>query len=101
MPESRIRHYAFTCNNPKVTLQEISDRARAGGAQCFAGQLERGESGTPHYQCHVSFKEAKSHARVMKMFQPDGHNIQPARDPGASYLYCLKDDDTVVKGADA
>lgn len=45
----RARHWILTWNNPKISLEELAAQARDAGVSAFAGQLEAGESGTPHF----------------------------------------------------
>ena len=72
------RNYVLTINNPEITLSELLDVFRRNGAIKAIAQLEKGENGTPHFQCFIGFKEARKFGGVKKAF-PTAH-IEPARD---------------------
>jgi len=77
--------YSVVINNPTDTDREQIESARALGWR-VVGQLEKGESGTPHYQlaitAPVDWKHMKSHFKRA--------NIQEAEDPEALEKYCQK-----------
>lgn len=80
-------------NNPDCSLNDLKSRAEKAGATSFRGQPERGESGTFHYQFFVAFKAAKTVLKVTKLF-PKCH-IEAARNGGAAWDYCGKEDSRV------
>jgi len=83
--------YSVVINNPTDTDRLQIDAARALGWR-VVGQLEEGESGTPHYQlaitAPVDWKHMKSHFKRA--------NIQEAEDPEALEKYCTKKKTRVV-----
>jgi len=83
--------YSVVINNPTDTDREQIESARALGWR-VVGQLEKGESGTPHYQlaitAPVEWKTMKSHFTRA--------NIQEAEDPEALEKYCQKKKTRVV-----
>ena len=48
--------------------------------------MEKGENGTPHFQCFIGFKEARKFGGVSKAF-PTAH-IEIARDAYNAWQYC-------------
>lgn len=58
MPVQRSRSFCFTYNNPTHSGDAFRDALIAlPHVRYFVFQLERGESGTPHYQGYIEFKE--------------------------------------------
>lgn len=88
-------YFLLTWNNPKINLDELSDFVKSHGCTSFAGQLEKGESGTPHYQFLVRFPTKRSLKSVRDRF-PKCH-VEPAKNSFKSYEYCTKLD-TRVEG---
>lgn len=84
----RSRHFAFTCNNYTDWDQEYI--ASLDYKHAVIGR-EVGENGTPHLQGHISFKEKKSLAAVIKLLE--GCHVSVARNAAASIEYCKKDED--------
>lgn len=94
---TRSRHWSVTINNPTITLDEYRSLCeQALGASALRAQLERGESGTPHIQSHISFKDAKTFATLKKRLPPGAH-IETSIAPVESWAYCGKED-TRVEG---
>lgn len=51
----RSRDYVFTINNPHdKVLEDWRDKAK--GIEYVCWQLEKGESGTPHFQGYIRFR---------------------------------------------
>lgn len=92
---TKSQHYVLTWNNPDITLHELQDQVRAAGADCFQGQLEKGEEGTPHFQFYIRYASKRHFTAVSKQF-PKCH-IETAKNPNASYDYCGKED-TRIEG---
>lgn len=87
------RWWIFTLNNPEVTPEELWQRAHAFHASFLAGQLERGESGTLHFQ-FVTFSKEKVRFSAVKKAFPQAH-FEPCKDPDKAVLYCTKEDTRV------
>lgn len=64
-------------------------------ARYVCGQLEKGESGTPHIQFYVNFHNPQRFS-ALKRFDPKVH-WEPVKSAKASQKYCLKED-TRVEG---
>lgn len=94
-PTGRGHTLVFTWNNPTISLKELEDQARHAGAECFTGQLEKGEEGTPHFQFYLRFPNKRHFKAVAKLF-PKCH-VETAKNPVKSYEYCCKDD-TRIEG---
>lgn len=80
----------LTINNPRVDIHQWLERARAVGASSARCQSERGESGTLHLQCFISWSSQKAFGAVKKVW-PDAH-IEKARNAFHSWQYCGKHD---------
>lgn len=93
MPRSeRARSFCLTWNNPgddaETLLRSTLDR---NASYAIVGR-EIGEEGTPHLQCYVQFKNARSFASVKASF-PKCH-IEKAMGSGVqNFEYCSKDGD--------
>jgi hypothetical protein len=66
---------------------------RRDGAVAAIAQLERGESGTPHFQCFVRYKANRKFTAMAKKF-PKAH-IEIARNAYKSWKYCEKEETRV------
>ena len=56
------RNWLFTWNNPpeELTSERLLNLMRMNGAECGAGQKERGEKeGTEHYQFFIRYRNAR------------------------------------------
>lgn len=87
-PHKQFRRWAFTVNNPASgagpeLIKKLKTTARR---WCF--QLEVGESGTPHFQGRISFKQPKRATEVGKLVH--GH-ASIEHDEAASDFYALKE----------
>ena len=88
MSSARASLWSVTINNPVPADEECIAVARQRGWK-VEGQLERGESGTPHYQLSVRSPQVRFSA-VKKMF-PRAH-IEVARNAIALKQYVNKED---------
>lgn len=85
----RGRNWCFTLNN--YTPEEIKNIQKIDADHVF--QEEKGESGTPHLQGVVMFKNARTFKQV-KMLIPRAH-IEPTKNKISSIKYCSKPDTRV------
>lgn len=85
--ESRSRNWAFTLNN--YTELEIDAITRFSKCK-YLFQEETGESGTPHLQGTLQFKDAKTLSKLKKLL-PRAH-LEICQDLKASLRYCCKED---------
>jgi len=85
------RNYVFTQNNYESTkmVDEIECK------YCIYGK-EVGESGTPHLQGFISFKDAKTKTAVIKLMP--GCHIDIAKTIHEAIEYCKKDGDFTERG---
>jgi hypothetical protein len=86
-------NWTFTLNNPELDELGMIEALIEGGAKEYVFQLEKGESGTPHYQGFVSMV-ARQRATAMKKILPRAHWEQ-AKNPGAARNYCRKEESRV------
>ena len=87
------KYYIGTLNNPNVTVDEFSQFCkRVLSASSFAGQLEKGESGTPHIQFLIGFDTQKRLTAVRKRFDQWHPHLEIAGNAFKSYEYCTKVD---------
>jgi len=84
----RATSWSITINNPNPSDEEAINLARQKGWK-VEGQLEKGESGTPHYQLFVKTPQTRWNA-ITKAF-PRAH-VEVARNPDALQAYVQKDD---------
>jgi len=98
MGSAKARHWAFTLNNHTVheeaALPDASDKVR----YLIYGR-EVGETGTPHLQGHVQFRDQQRAAAVKRLLGTDRVHIEVARSPLASVEYCKKSGDFTEKGS--
>lgn len=85
---TRACRWSVTINNPKESDEECINVARQKGWK-VEGQLERGASGTPHYQLMVSTPQVRVSA-VKRAF-PRAH-IEVARNAAALKQYVHKEE---------
>lgn len=88
---TRGKNFTGTMNNPKVTLEEFMSILKA-VPNCTAArcQLEKGESGTPHFQWMVSLsKTARLDSLIKKL---KGCHVEAAKNAMAAWNYCGKAD---------
>lgn len=90
---TKSRNYCLTINNPKETLEEISERGKKHGLLTFNGQLEKGAEGTPHYQIFMAFPNPISFNTIRKLYSTA--HIEPAKNALRAYEYCSKPDSRV------
>lgn len=95
MPPSRFRNWVFTLNNPVFPLD--NPRVWAIGVQYCVWQLESGESGTPHIQGYLVYKNKKS-LNQLKALHRRVHWEQRRGSHDEAKEYCLKDDGRIAEG---
>lgn len=83
---SRSRNYCFTLNN--YSEEDVKMIPTLGADYIF--QEETGESGTPHLQGILMFKNAVSFSKLKKML-PTAH-LEVSKNKIASMRYCSKND---------
>lgn len=88
MDTIRASAWSLTINNPTATDEEEINLARQKGWK-VEGQLERGTSGTAHYQLLV--KTPQTRLSTLKKHFKRGH-IEPARNVAALERYVKKED---------
>lgn len=88
---SRSRAFCFTTNNYVDTQFEDAIDC----SYIIYGK-EIGESGTPHLQGYVYFKNAKSLSAVIKLMKP--RHVEKALTMDEAIEYCKKDGDFVERG---
>lgn len=81
------KSFILTINNPNVE-EELSALRRH--CKYFIGQLERGESGTPHLQILYQHPTKVRPTAIKKLFERA--HIEIARDPRACIKYCSKEE---------
>lgn len=97
MAAVRSRNWCVTHNNYAVA--DISRLQGLDDVRYSVIGKEVGESGTPHLQITLVYKNAKTFAAVKKQLSLLGSpHIEPCVDLPASILYCQKDGDFVESG---
>lgn len=92
----RSRNFTGTYNNPPIQGEEFLAVLKAlPGCVAATLQLEKGASGTPHFQWFVSIKDAKTPQSIAKKLK--GCHVDIARNSFAAWNYCQKED-TRVEG---
>lgn len=103
MPQSKLRNFVFTWNNPSIpegaSLAQIKDlihrRFPENSVQYWVAQLERGENGTLHFQGYCELARRRSFAVVRQFFGGQAH-IEPRRGSQLEAIaYCQKEDSRV------
>lgn len=89
MNNERATCWSVTINNPVKSDEENINLARQKSGWKVYGQLEKGESGTPHYQLMVTTPQVRF-AAIKKAF-PRSH-IEIARDRTALSKYVQKEE---------
>lgn len=89
MNNERATCWSVTINNPIKSDEENINLARQKSGWKVYGQLEKGESGTPHYQLMVTTPQVRF-AAIKKAF-PRSH-IEVARDRTALSKYVQKEE---------
>lgn len=91
---SPAKHWCFTINNPEGGLPIPTSLVEK--VQYLVCQLERGESGTEHYQGYVQLKD-KARMSLLKGYWPTAHLEVARGSPAQCRNYCTKED-TRVEG---
>lgn len=90
-PPQRKRHWCFTVNNyTNDDIAQIHKEKELLSCKSYCFQEEKGESGTPHLQGVISYKNAKT-LSMMRKILPKAH-WEVCRNVVASYAYCSKKD---------
>lgn len=90
--DSKIRSRIWLCtlNNPLESLKDLYDLFKP---QYMCGQLEKGESGTLHFQFYLHFKQSVWFTTLKKLHSKV-HFCNVKKDNGAD-TYCMKEDSRV------
>lgn len=97
---SGARHWCFTLNNyTEEDVESYSTIGREGVSHDYLifGR-EKGQSGTPHLQCFVSFKGKKKMSQVKSIFGDRIHCEVAKGSPAQNKEYCEKEGDSVEFG---
>lgn len=96
MPPARCRYWCATLNNPDLTSDEFSEKVQAcSHFKYCVFQLERGESGTPHFQVYVEFTKPKR-MQFLKRQICNGLHLEPRRGTAEQARdYCRKPDSRI------
>lgn len=89
-----ISRWCFTLNNPDVGGEEFLERVVA-SLPCLrycVFQLERGESGTPHFQGYIELKRSQR-LSYMRRLSSLAHYEEAKGNGDQNEKYCTKDDD--------
>lgn len=89
---SKSSNFTLTVNNPHMSIDEFFLGLKQDSVYARV-QLERGESGTPHFQACVGYKSQRQLKAMIKRFP--GAHIEIARNAMASWNYCGKSDSRV------
>lgn len=87
-----FKNYVFTINNP--TTPVVFD---ATSHNCLIYQLERGESGTPHYQGYIEFVRRVSFTTAKESLGQNAH-IEPRRGTRIQAIAYARKEDTRIEG---
>lgn len=93
MAQKKIRNFCFTVNN--WNEDDIETIKNIDSKYLIIGK-EVGESGTPHLQCYVMFKNARSIKRMIKVLP--GHVEISKGSPLQNFEYCSKEGDFIEIG---
>ena len=90
-PRAEARSWCFTLNNPKITADELVALLEPLEVRYLVFQLEVGDSGTPHFQGYVVFKNKKRLSPLTKAILPSSAHWSVAK-AGATKNrdYCTK-----------
>lgn len=93
---NRVRRYCFTLNNPEVPLAQIIlniSKHYPNMKYCIGNEV--GESGTPHFQGYLSFKNP-IRFNTLKEYLPKAHIEQCKGNEKSNIEYCKKDGDYIT-----
>lgn len=89
---SQFRNVCFTLNNPAENGTELIERLKVFGRVKYAVvQLERGASGTPHFQGYLEFK-SPVRLPALQALLPGGHFEARRGSSEQASNYCKKDE---------
>lgn len=86
-PDPRARSWFLTWNNPE-TDTVLKELLEISGAERYVFQLEEGESGTPHFQGLVYYKNARSFNAMRNLCKEIHWEV--AKDVRKAIKYCCK-----------
>jgi len=86
------RSYIGTYNNPPVDfiIDYLEKWTTVGGARYITGQLEKGESGTPHIQFFLNFEKPRAITALKKHCKVS--HFEPVKVDNGAAAYCNKED---------
>lgn len=87
---SKSRAFCLTKNNPPESIEEFLCAAKHTGATFARVQLEKGESGTPHFQACIGYSNPRQLKAMIKAFP--GCHVEQARNALNTWEYCGKED---------
>lgn len=91
--QSRYRAHVFTINNySDSSIEAIQSLRRVATFRYYVFGREKGESGTPHLQGYVCWKQARSFRSVLKLL-PGAHVAIAKGDAQQNRVYCSKEGD--------
>lgn len=96
MPGSK--HWVFTVNNYTPDEYAAIVALSPGFADYLVVGKETGESGTPHLQGYICFKNRKALATAKRLISPRAHLETKQGTPSQASEYCKKDGDFVEFG---
>lgn len=84
-------NFLLVLNNPDVTLTEYLEKVNNQlKPKYLVGQLESGESGTPHFQMFIAFKNPIRCSKIKKM--DNRLHIDIVKRNNGADDYCMKED---------
>lgn len=94
----KVQRWCVTWNNPDKDGDDVANRLDLDEkVKGYAFQLEKGESGTPHFQMYLEFKNAQYMSGVKKSVGNNTIHCEKAMaDKKANLKYCTKDDDRLA-----
>lgn len=84
----RARSWFFTYNNPTISWSQLSQLLKVGDVIKMVGQLERGDSGTEHFQGVVQFKNQITFKTLRSIDQ--AIHWEKCKNLRAALEYCTK-----------
>ena len=92
----RSRKWVYTLNNP--TQEDLDHWPNIPAVKQHICGMETGNSGTPHFQGFIEFKNAKTMQAVKKaMYNNTVHLEHPVSSDWHNWNYCMKDNSIIVQ----
>lgn len=85
----RLRSWFFTWNNPDISATQLTQLLAVADINKYAIQLEQGDSGTPHYQGVISYRNQITF-QTLKALDSRIH-WEPCHNLRAALGYCTKE----------